>query len=398
MARTGSGVYCRGGVTGAHVQTGIDIDALGGTPDVLVVMLGYYDDASDGSEITAVEYGDGTNWQTLTLIGTGHEGGFGTDQQARAYAVLNPNVSYDRIRITASEALTEGGIVGWHAESNATTTGIQSQAAFSGGPGETSSDTFTGGATGDRIVALTNGATTWGEGLVERASSAVACNSWGGGYLADKAWEDGTTAGAWSAQGDFLQVLAVHIPASASGVVLPSFDGPNIGNQSDVENQAIAPLDVSGLFTAGTGTSPTYSASGLPVGLSIDPATGIISGTPTTVGTNASCQVTLTTSEGSANSNLFSWEITTAITVQVLDIGATKPSGSFSVTDGSQATIGNQVEVPLSTDQGDAITWYGPPYDGTFVIDNSTGQKTFQARSREDSGSPWTPYATFTIN
>jgi hypothetical protein len=57
-----------------------------------------------------------------------------------------------------------------------------------------------------------------------------------------------------------------------------------------------------------SGQTFTYSATGLPAGLSINSATGLISGTPTKVGTfTVTVQATDTT--GASGSATFSWRI-----------------------------------------------------------------------------------------
>jgi hypothetical protein len=57
-----------------------------------------------------------------------------------------------------------------------------------------------------------------------------------------------------------------------------------------------------------SGQTLTYSATGLPAGLSIAPGTGLISGTPTTAGTS-SVTVTATDGTGASGSAMFSWAI-----------------------------------------------------------------------------------------
>ena len=57
-----------------------------------------------------------------------------------------------------------------------------------------------------------------------------------------------------------------------------------------------------------SGQTLTYSASGLPAGLSISSSSGLISGTPTTAGTS-SVTVTATDTTGASGSASFTWTI-----------------------------------------------------------------------------------------
>lgn len=91
----------------------------------------------------------------------------------------------------------------------------------------------------------------------------------------------------------------------------PSFDGPNIGTQVSVVNVALL-RD----FTSRWSNVVSWSASGLPTGLSIDGTTGVITGTPTVINTFVGVVITGYENPGqtgaSAASNAFNWQITAA--------------------------------------------------------------------------------------
>ncbi|OKJ13939.1 hypothetical protein AMK19_11310 [Kitasatospora sp. CB01950] len=80
----------------------------------------------------------------------------------------------------------------------------------------------------------------------------------------------------------------------------------NPGNQSTVVNGSVS-LQIQ----ASGGTAPlSYSATGLPAGLSINASTGLISGTATTSG-GSSVTVTVKDAAGKTASTTFSWTVTT---------------------------------------------------------------------------------------
>ena len=75
-------------------------------------------------------------------------------------------------------------------------------------------------------------------------------------------------------------------------------------SQSTRRNTAVS-LQVSAADSA-SGQTLSYSATGLPRGLAINAATGLISGTPTRTGTST---VTATDATGATGSASFSWAV-----------------------------------------------------------------------------------------
>ena len=88
------------------------------------------------------------------------------------------------------------------------------------------------------------------------------------------------------------------------------------------------PLDTSPFFS---GSSLTYSATGLPQGLAIDTGTGVIDGTPTQAETQA-VTVTAANAAGSADQN-FTWTITNSATApdQVTGLSAVPGDGAVTL-------------------------------------------------------------------
>jgi serine protease len=83
----------------------------------------------------------------------------------------------------------------------------------------------------------------------------------------------------------------------------------NPGNQSGTVGTAVS-LQIHATDSA-SGQTLTYSATGLPAGLSINSSTGLISGTPTTAATN-NVTVTATDTTNASGSASFTWTISTS--------------------------------------------------------------------------------------
>ncbi len=113
------------------------------------------------------------------------------------------------------------------------------------------------------------------------------------------------------------------------------------------------------------GSSLTYSASGLPAGLTLSPTTGLISGTPTTAGTYT-VQITAADAGGATASTSFIWTITPANQAPVIQAVAAQST-----------TVGTSVSVNLkaSDPDGGALTWSATGLPTGLSL-SSTGQIT----------------------
>jgi len=150
-----------------------------------------------------------------------------------------------------------------------------------------------------------------------------------------------------------ITVTPVNDPPQAQGFTI-------IGQNND-DADSIANLDVSGYFHDADGDTLTYSASGLPNGLSIDPNTGIISGTidhsASQDGTGGVHSVTVTATDGDGESvdRVFTWTVTNPSPVAHDDSATTSEDTAVSgnVLGGTGAGAG---DVADSDPDGDTLT------------------------------------------
>jgi hypothetical protein len=123
-----------------------------------------------------------------------------------------------------------------------------------------------------------------------------------------------TTAGSYSATVTATDGTGAKGTASFTWTINPTTSTntvtvTNPGSQTGTVGTTVS-LQIQATDSA-AGQTLTYSATGLPAGLSISSSTGLISGTPTTVGTS-SVIVTATDGTGASGSASFSWTINTA--------------------------------------------------------------------------------------
>jgi Putative Ig domain/PLD-like domain len=148
----------------------------------------------------------------------------------------------------------------------------------------------------------------------------------------------------------------VGTPANTVTVTKPA-------NQTGTVGKA-ASLQISATDSA-SGQTLTYSATGLPAGLSISSTTGLISGTPTTAGTST-VAVTATDTTGASGTATFTWTISaaTANTVTV-----TKPANQT-------GTVGTAASLQISaTDSasGQTLTYSATGLPAGLSISSTTG-------------------------
>ena len=158
----------------------------------------------------------------------------------------------------------------------------------------------------------------------------------GGEY---KAVAESFTATASSAGAVTIQFVSVKDNAQVNGIEISPTGGGGTtntvtvtapGNQTSTVGTA-ASLQAAASDSA-SGQTLTYTASGLPAGLSINSTTGLISGTPTTAGTS-SVTVTATDTTGAKGAASFTWTVSSGTGTGGIDISAGGPAAAPFVAD-----------------------------------------------------------------
>jgi|GEM_PF-662259 len=141
-----------------------------------------------------------------------------------------------------------------------------------------------------------------------------------------------------------------------------------IGEQTAAEDSPFN-LDISNNFSDADGDSLTYSAEGLPDGLSLDAQTGVIGGTPTNsaVGTN---EIKVTANDGNGGTVDSTFELTVANTND-------DPTVASPIAD-QEATAGTEFSLDASNnfadiDAGDTLTYAAEGLPDGLSLDAQTG-------------------------
>ena len=153
------------------------------------------------------------------------------------------------------------------------------------------------------------------------------------------------------------------------GPVTPGNDAPTstpLAPQSSVDAAAVT-LNVSGNFSDGDGDPLTFSATGLPPGLSINPTTGVISGTIDHLASSAgsyTVKVTATDPSGAKTEQTFAWAVTNPAPT-----GA--PIANATGVDGTAVTM--PLAAGFSDPDGDTITYSASGLPAGLSINPASG-------------------------
>ena len=174
------------------------------------------------------------------------------------------------------------------------------------------------------------------------------------------------------------QVYAATSTGNTVTVTNPGAQTSKVGTAASLQIQA---------SDSASGQTLTYSAAGLPAGLSVNSSTGLISGTPTTAGTST-VTVTAKDTTGASGSASFSWTVNPASAGNTVTV--TNP-GSQTSTVGTAVSLQMQASDSAS---GQTLTYSATGLPAGLSISSSgliTGTPTAASTSPPRSPRPTAP-------
>jgi hypothetical protein len=175
--------------------------------------------------------------------------------------------------------------------------------------------------------------------------------------------------------------LPAHLAPRVAGQALniestSTFSALTITNPGQLSVQVDAPLTPVTIAVSGGSGAETFSATGLPTGVAINPATGVIAGTNTTEFYSATVVVTVTDDTGSASTS-FAW---------------TTLPGLILTTPANQSSQVSQVltlPIPTSYSYGGTLTYTATNLPAGLSINPQTGAISGTIADGAQNGSPY---------
>jgi hypothetical protein len=194
-----------------------------------------------------------------------------------------------------------------------------------------------------------------------------------------------------------INTAPVNDPPGLTGEPLDP-DGPDgplnpigvLEDQSNVDGESITPIDVSTGFDDPEGDVLTYSGEGLPPGLSIDPTTGIISGTlPSGASKDGPYTVTITAADpgGLSVATDFVWEVENLPPLA-------QPMTEVNVQDGESLSV--QTSTSFNDPDGDELSYTAEGLPSGLSINPSTGEITGTLGNSASQSGPYVVTVTTT--